>query len=143
MGGRSWGGKITGVGARRGSAAAAAAGGVSGEGGSRLANKRRLQLTCELEGALGERNRVSTNRNPTLCTSSGTNPYNAGIKEELHNVIIATSDYNSSAQAGYKSNRTESIKMKTPMQRIYRSEASPAPQANSSVGPALVFPPSS
>jgi hypothetical protein len=78
-----------------------------------------------------------------IPVSSGTNPYNAGIKEELHNIIIATSDYNSSAQAGYKSNRTESIKMKTPTQRIYRSEASPAPQANSSVGPALVFPPSS
>jgi hypothetical protein len=47
-GGRSWGGEITGVGARRGPAAVAAAGGVAGEEGSRLANKRRLCLTCEL-----------------------------------------------------------------------------------------------
>ena len=31
-------------------------------------------------------------------------------------------------------------KGKTSTQRIYRSEASPAPQANLSVGPALVFP---
>jgi hypothetical protein len=34
-----------------------------------------------------------------------------GIKEELHN-IITTPEYNSSAQAGYKSNRTESRKVK-------------------------------
>jgi hypothetical protein len=73
--------------------------------------------------------------------SSSTNPYNAGIKEELHN-IIKTLEYNSSAQAEYKSDRTESRKIKTPMQRIYRSEASPAPQANSSIVPALVFTPS-
>jgi hypothetical protein len=33
------------------------------------------------------------------------------IKEELHN-IITTSEYNSSAQAGYKSDRTESRKVK-------------------------------
>jgi hypothetical protein len=55
-----------------------------------------------------------------IPVSSGTNPYNAGIKEELHN-IITTSEYNSSAQAGYKSDRTESRKIKTPTQRIYRS----------------------
>jgi hypothetical protein len=35
-----------------------------------------------------------------------------GIKEELHNIIITTSEYNSSAQARYKSNRTESRKVK-------------------------------
>jgi hypothetical protein len=43
--------------------------------------------------------------------SSGTNPYNTGIKEELHN-IITTSEYISSAQAGYKSDMTESRKVK-------------------------------
>jgi hypothetical protein len=43
--------------------------------------------------------------------SSGTNPYNMGIKETLH-YIIATSEYNSSAQARYKSNRTESRMVK-------------------------------
>jgi hypothetical protein len=42
-----------------------------------------------------------------IPVSSGTNPYNTGIKEEIHNIIITTSEYNSSAQAGYKSNRTE------------------------------------
>jgi hypothetical protein len=42
---------------------------------------------------------------------SGTNSYNTGIKEELHN-IITTSEYNSSAQAGYKSDMTESRKVK-------------------------------
>jgi hypothetical protein len=52
-GGRSWDGEITGVGARRGPAAAAAAGGVAGEEGSRLANKRRPCLTRELEEVLG------------------------------------------------------------------------------------------
>jgi hypothetical protein len=41
------------VGARRGPAAAAATGGVAGKEGSRLANKRRLCLTCELGEALG------------------------------------------------------------------------------------------
>jgi hypothetical protein len=41
------------MGARRGPAAATAAGGVAGEEGSRLANKRRLCLTCELGEALG------------------------------------------------------------------------------------------
>jgi hypothetical protein len=53
MGGRSWDGDVTGVGARRGPAAAAATGGVAGEEGSWLANKRRLCLTCELGEALG------------------------------------------------------------------------------------------
>jgi hypothetical protein len=47
------GGEVAGVGARRGPAAAAAAGGVAGKEGSRLANKRRLCLTCELGEALG------------------------------------------------------------------------------------------
>jgi hypothetical protein len=46
-----------------------------------------------------------------IPVSSGTNPYNTGLKEELHN-IITTSEYNSSAQAGYKSDRTESRKVK-------------------------------
>jgi hypothetical protein len=45
-----------------------------------------------------------------IPVSSGTNPYNTGIKGELQN--ITTSEYNSSAQAGYKSNRTESRKVK-------------------------------
>jgi hypothetical protein len=66
-----------------------------------------------------------------IPVSSGTNPYNKGIKEELHNIIITTSEYNSSAQAGYKSNRTESRKVKH-----LRS-------GSTSIGPALVFPPSS
>jgi hypothetical protein len=47
-----------------------------------------------------------------IPVSSSTNPYNTGIKEELHNIIITTSEYNSSAQAGYKSDRTESRKVK-------------------------------
>jgi hypothetical protein len=47
-----------------------------------------------------------------IPVSSGTNPYNTGIKEEIHNIIITTSEYNSSAQAGYKSNRTKSRKVK-------------------------------
>jgi hypothetical protein len=48
-----------------------------------------------------------------IPVSSGTNPYNTGIKEELHNIIIiTTSEYNPSAQAGYKSNGTESRKVK-------------------------------
>jgi hypothetical protein len=51
-GDRSLGGEIASVSARRGPAAAAVVGGVAGEGGSLLANKRRLRLTCELEGAL-------------------------------------------------------------------------------------------
>jgi hypothetical protein len=46
-----------------------------------------------------------------IPVSSGTNPYNTGIKEDLHN-IITTSEYNSSAQAGYKSNKTKSRKVK-------------------------------
>jgi hypothetical protein len=41
------------VGARRGLAAAAAVGGVAGEGGFRLSHKQRLRLTCELEEVLG------------------------------------------------------------------------------------------
>jgi hypothetical protein len=41
------------VGARRGPVAAAAASGVAGEGGFRLAHKQRLRLTCELEEVLG------------------------------------------------------------------------------------------
>jgi hypothetical protein len=41
------------VGARRGPAAAAAVGGVAGEGGFRHAHKQRLRLTCELEEVLG------------------------------------------------------------------------------------------
>jgi hypothetical protein len=41
------------VGARRGPAAAAAVGGVTDEGGFRLAHKQRLRLTCELEEVLG------------------------------------------------------------------------------------------
>jgi hypothetical protein len=45
-----------------------------------------------------------------IPVSSGTNPYNTELKEELH--TITTSEYNSSAQAGYKSNRTESRKAK-------------------------------
>jgi hypothetical protein len=45
--------EIASVGARRGPAAAAAAGGVVGEGGFRLAHKQRLRLTCELEEVLG------------------------------------------------------------------------------------------
>jgi hypothetical protein len=52
-GGRSWGEGVAGVGARRGPAAAAAAGGVAGEWGARLANKRKLWLTGELGEALG------------------------------------------------------------------------------------------
>jgi hypothetical protein len=48
-----------------------------------------------------------------IPVSSGTNPYNTGIKGELHNInIVTTSEYNSSAQAGYKSIRTESRKVK-------------------------------
>jgi DNA-nicking Smr family endonuclease len=46
-----------------------------------------------------------------ISVSSGTNPYNTRIKEGLHN-ISTTSEYNSSAQAGYKSSRTESRKVK-------------------------------
>jgi hypothetical protein len=46
-----------------------------------------------------------------IPVSSGTNPYNTKIKETLH-YVITTSEYNSSAQAGYKSNRTESRKIK-------------------------------
>jgi hypothetical protein len=46
-----------------------------------------------------------------ILVSSGTNPYKTRIKDELHN-IITTSEYNSLAQAGYKSNRTESRKVK-------------------------------
>jgi hypothetical protein len=46
-----------------------------------------------------------------IPVSSGTNPYNTGIKDELHN-IITTSEYNSSAQAGYKSISTKSRKVK-------------------------------
>jgi hypothetical protein len=41
------------VGARRGPAATAAAGGVASEGGFRLSHKQRLRLTCELEEVLG------------------------------------------------------------------------------------------
>jgi hypothetical protein len=41
------------VGARQGPEEAAAAGGVAGEGGFRLAHKQRLRLTCELEEVLG------------------------------------------------------------------------------------------
>jgi hypothetical protein len=47
----------------------------------------------------------------SILVSSGTNPYNMEIKETLH-YIITTSEYNSSTQAGYKSNRTESRKVK-------------------------------
>jgi hypothetical protein len=47
-----------------------------------------------------------------IPVSSDTNPYNTGIKGELHNIIITTSEYISSAQAGYKSSRTESRKVK-------------------------------
>jgi hypothetical protein len=46
-----------------------------------------------------------------IPVSSGTNPYNTSIKETLL-YIITTSDYNSSAQAMYKSIRTESRKVK-------------------------------
>jgi hypothetical protein len=70
-------------------------------------------------------NWISANGNSTLCTSvivlgsgyhvisvsSGTNPYNTEIKETLH-YIITTSEYNSSAQAVYQSNRIESRKVK-------------------------------
>jgi hypothetical protein len=47
----------------------------------------------------------------SIPVSSGTNPYNMKIKEILHNTIT-TSEYNSSAQARYKSNRTKSRKVK-------------------------------
>jgi hypothetical protein len=41
-----------------------------------------------------------------IPVSSGINLYNTGIKDTLHYIIIiTTSKYNSSAQAGYKSNK--------------------------------------
>jgi hypothetical protein len=52
-GGRSWGGGVVVVGARRGPVAAATVGGVAGERGFRLAHKQRLWLTCKLEEVLG------------------------------------------------------------------------------------------
>jgi hypothetical protein len=70
-GGQSWGREVAGVGARRGPAAAAAACGVAGEEGSRLANKRRLCLTCEPGEALGVSARDEKLRKKEARSSGG------------------------------------------------------------------------
>ena len=73
--------------------------------------------------------------NPVL---SGTNPYNTGKRENY--IILLIHQSTTFRHKPGTSPTGLNKKGKTSTQRIYRSEASPAPQANLSVGPALVLP---